>query len=197
MRNMLRIWCGKSKRDATIPRHTIEILGESRRRYIHVQWQELSNYSGILQQLLRDRPAAVEENIWHRIFLKKQFARHGIPSVVFSDNSPFNSQEFRKFAELYEFEHQTSSPRYPQSNGKTENAVWMAKHLMTKAVESARDPFLPLLDWRNTPSEQLGQLLVQILFGRHIRTRMPTANKLLQTEATKTVKDALAAAKAR
>ena len=52
--------------------------------------------------------------------LKQQFARHSIPSVVFSDNSPFNSQEFRKFAELYEFEHQTSSPRYLQSNGKTE-----------------------------------------------------------------------------
>ena len=51
--------------------------------------------------------------------LKQQFARHGIPSITFSDNA-FVSDEFRKFANAYDFEHQTSSPRYPQSNGKVE-----------------------------------------------------------------------------
>jgi len=45
--------------------------------------------------------------------LKQQWARHGVPSTVFSDNQ-FNCQEFRKFADVYEFKHVTSSPRIPQ-----------------------------------------------------------------------------------
>ena len=68
--------------------------------------------------------------------LKQQFARHGIPDIVFSDNSPFLSREFKIFAANYEFRHDTSSPRYPQSNGKVENAIKTAKRLMTKAIEA-------------------------------------------------------------
>jgi len=59
--------------------------------------------------------------------LKQHFARMGIPFLVFSDNNPFNSQEFRNFADRYGFDHQTSSPRYAQSNGKAENAVKQLK----------------------------------------------------------------------
>ena len=55
--------------------------------------------------------------------LKCQMARHGIPDKLRSDNGPqFSSQEFKKFTQLYEFDHVTSSPTYPQSNGKAENA---------------------------------------------------------------------------
>ena len=51
-------------------------------------------------------------------------ARHGIPDKIVSDNGPqFSSQEFKKFKDLYEFDHVTSSPTDPQSNGKAENAV--------------------------------------------------------------------------
>ena len=60
--------------------------------------------------------------------LKSQFARHGIPDQLISDNGPpFSSREFQEFALAYEFEHLTSSPRYPQSNGKVENAVKLLK----------------------------------------------------------------------
>ena len=60
--------------------------------------------------------------------LKQHFARHGIPEVVFSDNGPpFNGSEFRIFSQKFEFVHNTSSPHYPQSNGKAENAVKTAK----------------------------------------------------------------------
>ena len=48
-------------------------------------------------------------------------ARHGIPDKIVSDKGPqFSSQEFKKFKDLYEFDHVTSSPTYPQSNGKAE-----------------------------------------------------------------------------
>ena len=172
---MSRIRCGKPKRGAILPRHTsrpwekvgVDIFTFSDKNYL-ITTDHFSNYFEI-ERLPSKR-------IFDIVYiLKQQFARHGIPSIVFSNNSSINSQEFRNFAELYEFAHQTSSPRYRQSNGKTENAVRTAKRFMTKAVESARDQFLALLDWRNTLSKQLRQSPVQILFGRRTRTRMPTA----------------------
>ena len=46
--------------------------------------------------------------------LKPHMARHGIPDKIVSDNGPqFSSQEFKKFKDLYEFDHVTSSPTYP------------------------------------------------------------------------------------
>ncbi|KAI0227412.1 hypothetical protein LSAT2_022149, partial [Lamellibrachia satsuma] len=56
--------------------------------------------------------------------LRIHFARFGVPDKVISDNGPqFACEEFKLLAKRWEFEHITSSPRYPQSNGKVENAV--------------------------------------------------------------------------
>jgi len=59
--------------------------------------------------------------------LRQQFARHGIPMEVVSDNSPFGAAEFKAFAERWEFKHTTSSPRFAQSNGLSERSVKTAK----------------------------------------------------------------------
>ena len=61
--------------------------------------------------------------------IKAHLARHGIPDKMITDNGPpFNSYKFREFAQSWQFEHITSSPLYPQSNGKAENAVKQAKN---------------------------------------------------------------------
>ncbi|KAL9965899.1 hypothetical protein ACROYT_G029757 [Oculina patagonica] len=86
---------------------------------------------------------------------KVQFSRHGIPEVLITDNgSQFASSAFTAFAREWQFEHRTSSPRYPQSNGRAENAVKTCKNLMKKAKADGQDPLLALLDWRNTPTER-------------------------------------------
>ena len=129
--------------------------------------------------------------------LRQHMARHGLCIELVSDNSPFNSAEFKRFTDLYDIRHVTSSPRYSQSNGCVEHAVGIMKRIMTKARDANSDPLLALLEWRNTPSEQLGPSPAQVMFGRRTRTRLPTANKLLETATSGAAATALTAAKAR
>ena len=113
--------------------------------------------------------------------LKAHLARHGVPDQLVSDNrQPFASASFQEFANTYNFEHVTSSPTYPQSNGKVENAVKTAKTLLEKARKSEQDPYLALLDWRNTPTETVKTSPVQRLFGRRTKTQLSTSNRLLK-----------------
>ena len=88
--------------------------------------------------------------------LKMQKARYGIPDVVISDNgSQFDSKQFKIFQQKWQFEHVTSSPGHPQSNGDTERAVQSAKSLMKKAVEDGANPYLSLLHHRNIPRDSI------------------------------------------
>ena len=67
--------------------------------------------------------------------LKSIFSRHGIPKVVRSNNGPhYSSTEISSFASSYEFQHVTSSPKFPQSNGHVERCVKMVKNLPTSCV---------------------------------------------------------------
>ena len=113
--------------------------------------------------------------------LKAHFARYGIPSVLISDNGPqFISKEFSDFAVQYDFEHRTSSPKYPQSNGMAESAVKTAKSLIRKALACNSDPYLAILDYRNTPCQDMELSPVQRSLGRRTRTLLPTTAELLK-----------------
>ena len=117
--------------------------------------------------------------------LKVQFARHGIPEVLIMDKGPeFDNQEFKSFSSQWQFEQQ-SSQRYPQSNGKVENAVKTCKGLLMKAKEDKKDPLLGILDWRNTLSEGFSTSPAQRLMGQCTHTLLPTAEKLLHNLAAK------------
>ena len=130
--------------------------------------------------------------------LKAHLDRHGIPDQVVSDNGqPFASDSFQEFASTYGFEHVTSSPMYAQSNGKAENAVKTAESLLEKAAKSKRDPYLSLLDWRNTPTEGLNSSPAQRLFGQRTKTLLPTSNHLLKPKIPKEVEDKLTLKKAK
>ncbi|XP_023815343.1 uncharacterized protein K02A2.6-like isoform X2 [Oryzias latipes] len=118
--------------------------------------------------------------------LKAHFARQGIPEVVFSDNGPqYSSTEFASFSQKWDFKHKTSSPGYPQSNGKAESAVKTAKRLMRKAKLAGQDPYLALLDHRNTPTQGLDTSPAQRLLSRRTRTLIPMSDSLLQPKVTK------------
>ena len=89
-------------------------------------------------------------------FTKQIFAEQGIPGRLISDNGPhFSSQHFREFARAWDFEHITSSPRYPQSNGMAERCVQTVKAAMKKAEMSSRDINMTLLCLRSTPIDHI------------------------------------------
>ena len=117
---------------------------------------------------------------------KSQFARHGIPDIFMSDyGTQFDSREFRQFGNEYGFELKTSSPPYPQSNGMAEKAVQTAKRLLKKAKKDGRDPYLALLDFRNTPRDKHLGSPVQRLMGRRTKTTLPTSETLLKPKLVK------------
>lgn len=67
---------------------------------------------------------------------KSHFARYGIPDTLITDNGPqFDSETFKSFVQQYGFQHCTSSPHYPQSNGRAEKAVQTIKNLIKKIRE--------------------------------------------------------------
>ena len=47
----------------------------------------------------------------------------------------------------------TSSPLYPQSNGKAKKGVYIVKQLLKKAQDNNSDPCLALLSYRASPLE--------------------------------------------
>ena len=99
--------------------------------------------------------------------LKDHFARYSIPDQVVTDNGPqFKSQEFANFAAAYEFEHTPTSPYNSKGNGKVESAVKTAKRLLHKATDAGTDPYLSILDHRNTPIQGMESSPAQWLINR-------------------------------
>ena len=81
---------------------------------------------------------------------KSIFARHGIPQKVRTDNGPqFSSREYKLFAEKWGFDHITTSPLHPQSNGLAERSVQIIKRMLKKSLATGQDVYLNLLELRN------------------------------------------------
>ena len=110
------------------------------------------------------------------LYTKGIFARHGIPEVVVSDNGPqYFSEAYAAFARQFHFEHVTSSPCYPQSNGEAERAVQTVKSLLRKEG----DPYLALLSYRSTPLK-CGFSPSELLMSRKLRSNIPMTRESLK-----------------
>ena len=59
----------------------------------------------------------------------------------------------------------TTSPLYPQANGIIEKSVQTVKNLLPKAKQGNRDPCLGLLEYKNTPLDEVA-LPAQLLMSR-------------------------------
>ncbi|XP_013196514.1 uncharacterized protein K02A2.6-like [Amyelois transitella] len=112
--------------------------------------------------------------------MKDQFARHGIPQELITDNGPaYASKEFATFSKQWGFKHVTSSPKYPVSNGRSEKAVHIVKNMLTKSLSSGSDFYLGLLNLRTTPRDGISSPS-QLLMGRRLNSRLPSHDCKLQ-----------------
>ena len=76
----------------------------------------------------------------------------------------------------------TSSPYHPKSNGKAESAVKVVKSLFKKSQRDNKDPWLSLLNYRNTPTTGMQTSPAQRLMSRRTKTLVPISTNLLYPE---------------
>ena len=102
-------------------------------------WWWIITPDGKLRNYMTDAATTIKK-------IKNVFSRIGISEITRSDNDPqYNSREFEKFANDQGFQH------IPQANGLAYKTVQTAKNLLQKTQEDTKDPYLPILEARNTP----------------------------------------------
>ena len=101
------------------------------------------------------------------------FSEYGWHNTLISDNDLcYTSQIFTSVMQVFNVNHITSSPHYPQPNGLAEKYVQILKCLSHKAKEESKDLYKCLMIYHNTPLT--GSL--QILQGRSARSDLPMSN---------------------
>ena len=126
--------------------------------------------------------------------LRGIFCLAGAPEVLWSDNGPqFSSTAFQAFLKNWAVLHRTSSPHYPQSNGRAEAAVKFAAKLIRRCW---RDGHLDNDSWvrgmlqhRNTPGPD-GRSPAQILFNSPTRDMLPAHRRSFAPEWQRAADDA-------
>ena len=95
-------------------------------------------------------------------------------------NGPqYTSQEFREFAQDWNFLHVTTTPYHPQANGLAERTVQTVKNFLTKPHTKGRDPSISILKYRNMPVDQIGYP-ARLPMSRRSCSVIPLMKSLLQ-----------------
>ena len=64
-----------------------------------------------------------------------------------------------------------------------------AKNLLRKALGAGTDPYIIILDYRNTPTQGMESSPAQRLMNRRTRTLLPTMKTVLQPRAPHSERD--------
>ena len=113
-------------------------------------------------------------------------ARHGVPEAILTDNGPqFIATEYENFCYRYKIQHITSSPYWPQGNGKAESSVKVLKKMLQKAGDNIQEA---LLNYRNTPQEGHTLSPAQRSMGRRTRGLLPISKHLLIPDHESSIK---------
>ena len=112
----------------------------------------------------------------------KIFSVHGVPEEVKSDNGPpFQSEDFKHFAEYLGFHHRKITPGYPQANGEVERFMrTLEKAIRCAIVEGKQwkqELSRFLRNYRITPHSSTGIPPATALFNRSIRSTLPEVQK--------------------
>ena len=107
--------------------------------------------------------------------LDRIFAVFGVPLVVKTDNGPpFNGREFAQFAEYLGFKHRKVSPLWPEANGEVERFMKTLGKAFRTSSHWKQDVYRFLRNYRATPHCTTDVAPSTALFGRPIRTKLPS-----------------------
>ena len=111
--------------------------------------------------------------------LETMFSTHGIPISMKTDNgAQFISDEMEKFSQDNGIEHRTSTPLWPQANGEVERqnrSLLKVMRIAQAEKEDWRRELLKfLIAYRTTPHTTTGESPAKLLYGREIRTKLPS-----------------------
>ncbi|XP_071499791.1 uncharacterized protein [Diadema antillarum] len=108
---------------------------------------------------------------------KAIFSEQGIPDRVISDNGPhFAGDEYKRFSQVWGFNHITSSPHYPRSNGQVERTIQTVKLTLSTAREGRQDEYLAMLSLRSTPIDNNLTSPAEVLYRRKVRNTLPMSD---------------------
>ena len=120
------------------------------------------------------------------IHAKRIFSRYGIPKTVMSDNGPeFTGKAFVNFSKSWDFEHDTSSPNYAESNGLVERTIQTVKKTLKKAFQEDQDPYLALLAIKVSYGPYTSTPPPTLMFQRPIPSLIPSVKSKRKTEVKK------------
>ena len=121
-------------------------------------------------------------------YLKKRlrtlFSTFGAPNELSSEGGPpYDSHEISEFLKTWGVHWRNSSAHYPQSNGRAELAVIVAKRILTSNCDvngniNNDEVSRALLQYRNTPLQEINLSPAQILYGRMLKDHTPTIPEL-------------------
>ena len=118
-------------------------------------------------------------------FLVNLFCTFGVPEELSTDGgSPFKGHDYKSFLMRWEIQPRLSSAYYPQSNGRAELAVKVAKRIILGNSDPNGDinnelVARALLQHRNTPLQGVGLSPSQILYGRDMKDCLPSQEDAL------------------
>ena len=120
--------------------------------------------------------------------IDKVFAEFGVPHTLKSDNgSPFQSDDFAKFANYFGFKHRRITPYWPRANAECERFMkTLGKSIKAATAEGRsykQNLHAFLLNYRATPHPTTGISPATALFGRAIRTRLPELSVTVPDES--------------
>lgn len=131
--------------------------------------------------------------------LRDFFCRTAAPDLLWSDGGPqFTSYQLAEFLRAWGVTHITSSPHYPQSNGKAEATVKSMKKLISAAWTGHSVNWdqlsRALLQYRNTPCRKDGLSPAQKLFGHPVQDTLPAHRRSFAPEWQRSSQEADSAA---
>lgn len=130
--------------------------------------------------------------------LATMFSRYGVPRVLRADNGPQLSgdcEEFREFCQEFGIDLVNTTPYWPQANGEVERQNRTILKRLRIAQELGQDWRMELrkflLAYHATDHSITGKSPSEMMFGRRIRSKLPTVPVIIHDDGETRDRDRL------